>query len=227
MKKAFNFLAIVLLVFLIGFFLEETIDSSILSNYQTLEDTFEIISELFSVFLALSIFAITWNAYNKSRDNHSLFLGATFCITGFLILFHLLSYPFMPDFINPNSAHKSAIFFLESRFVLAVLILASVFVHKDSLPKLINKRVIVLFMITILSVFLASGLFHEDFLASNNIDGYSTTTALLLLVITIIILVACYLYAKRAKETGQDNLHFLIYGPLIILLSNLQITEKY
>ncbi|CAG1008058.1 MAG: PAS domain S-box protein [Candidatus Methanoperedens sp.] len=221
MKDEYKLLAIIVSVFLIGVFLQETIDSSKSNVSKSLEETFEIISELFSVFVALSIFGLTWYAYSKSRDRHSLFLGATFCITGLLILFHLLSYPFMPDFINPNSAHKSAIFFLESRFVLAVLILASVFVHKDSLPKLINKRVIVLFMITILSVFLASGLFREDFLASNNIDGYSTTTALLLLVITIIILVACYLYAKRAKETGQDDLHFLIYGPLIILLSNL------
>ena len=221
MKHEFKLLAIIVLVFLIGVFLQVTIDPSKSNASKSLEETFEIISELFSVFVALSIFGLTWFAYSKSRDRHSLFLGATFCITGLLILFHLLSYPFMPDFINPNSAHKSAIFFLESRFVLAVLILASAFVHKDSLPKLINKRVIVLFMITILSVFLASGLFHEDFLASNNIDSYSTTTALLLLVITIIILVACYFYAKRAKETGQDNLHFLIYGPLIILLSNL------
>src|SRR5659263_540516 len=141
MKKAFNFLAIVLLVFLIGFFLEETIDSSILSNYQTLEDTFEIISELFSVFVALSIFAITWNAYNKSRDNHSLFLGTAFLITGLLILCHLLSYPFMPSFITPNSPHKAAIFFLESRFILAFLLLASVYVHSDSFPKLINKYI--------------------------------------------------------------------------------------
>jgi len=49
MNKPFNLLAIVLLVFLIGFFLEETIDSSKLSNYKSLEETFEIISEFFSV----------------------------------------------------------------------------------------------------------------------------------------------------------------------------------
>ena len=160
MKHEFKLLAIIVSVFLIGVFLQETIDSSKSNASKSLEETFEIISELFSVFVALSIFGLTWYAYSKSRDRHSLFLGATFCITGLLILFHLLSYPFMPDFINPNSAHKSAIFFLESRFVLAVLILASVFVHKDSLPKLINKRVIVLFMITILSVFLAVSYTH-------------------------------------------------------------------
>jgi hypothetical protein len=60
MKRSFNLLTIILLVFLIGFFLEKTIDSYKFSNYTSLEETFEIISELFSVFVALSIFGITW-----------------------------------------------------------------------------------------------------------------------------------------------------------------------
>ena len=152
MNPLFKLLAIMVSVFLLGFLFEETIDLSGLNNPQSVEETFEILSELFSVFVALSIFGITWYAYNKSRDNHSLFLGAIFLITGLLILFHLLSYPFMPDFINPNSSHKAAIFFLESRFILAFLLLASVYVQKDSLPKLINKYTLVLFTIAILSV---------------------------------------------------------------------------
>ena len=110
MKNALKLLATIVSVFLIGFFLEETIDSSKLNNTGSLEETLEIISELFSIFVAISIFGITWYAYNKSRDNHSLLLGAAFLITGILTLFHLLSYPFMPDFINPNSFHKAGIF---------------------------------------------------------------------------------------------------------------------
>ena len=222
MKHEFKFLAIIVSIFLIGVFLQGKIDSSKSNISESLGETFEIISELFSVFVALSIFAITWHAYSRSWDRHSLFLGATFLITGFLILFHLLSYPFMPDFINPNSAHKAAIFFLESRFILAVLILASVFVHKDSRPELINKRVMVLFMIAIVTIFMVSVFFHNDSLfVAYNLDTHSTETVNLLFVITIIILVACYLYAKRAKETGQNNLHFLIYGSFVVLLSNL------
>jgi len=117
LNHKWKLLAIMASVFLIGFLLEEMIDSSKLNDFQSLEETIEIISELFSVFVALSIFGITWYAYNKSRDNHSLFLGTTFLITGFLILFHLLSYPFMPDlsirihlirqlfsFLNPDAS---------------------------------------------------------------------------------------------------------------------------
>ena len=222
LNQVCKLLAIIVLVFFIGYFLEETIDLSGLNNPQSLEETFEIISELFSVFVALSIFSITWYAYNKSRDNHSLFLGTTFLITGLLILFHLLSYPFMPDFINPNSSYKAAIFFLESRFFLALLLLASAYIHKDSLPKLINKYVMVLFTIAIMSVPMISLFFPENFLfMAYNIDTYSTATIALLFVITTIILTASYLYRKRAKETGQNNLNNIIYGSLIVLISNL------
>src|SRR5574340_1022982 len=132
MNQSFKLLAIIVSFFLIGYFLEETIDLSRSSISESLEETLEILSELFSVFVAISIFTVTWCAYNKSRDNHSLFLGTTFFIVGLLILFHLLSYPFMPEFIKPNSSQKAAVFFIESRFVLAILLLASVYVYKDS-----------------------------------------------------------------------------------------------
>ena len=66
MNESFNLLAIVFLFFLIGFFLEETIDSSKLNNYGSLGETFDIISELFSILVALSIFTIRCYAYNKT-----------------------------------------------------------------------------------------------------------------------------------------------------------------
>jgi PAS domain S-box-containing protein len=222
MNKSFNLSAVILLVFLIGFFLEETIDSSKFSNYESLEETLEIISELFSVFVALSIFAITWHAYSNSGDNHSLFLGTTFLITGLLTLCHLLSYTFMPDFITPNSPHKAAIFFLESRFILAFLLLASVYVHNDSFPKLIDRNVMFFFAAAILSVSMTSVWFYHDFLFWRfNLDTYSTETVFLLFIITGIILVTGYLYNKKAKETFQTNLNYLAEGSIILLVSNL------
>ncbi|MFZ3383083.1 MAG: histidine kinase dimerization/phosphoacceptor domain -containing protein [Candidatus Methanoperedens sp.] len=222
MNPLFKLLAIMASVFLLGFFLEETLDTSGLNNAQSVEETFEILSELFSIFVALSIFAMTWYAYNKSKDNHSLFLGTSFLITGFLILYHLLSYPFMPDFITPNSSHKSAFFFLESRIILAYLLFASVYVNKNSLPILINKYAMFLLTIAILSVSLVFVFFHNDFpFGEFDLNSYSLPTVYLLLAISFIIFVTGHLYTEMAKETGQNNLNYLAEGSWIVLFSNL------
>ena len=42
------------------------------------EHFFEFIIELIPDILYFSIFAMTWSVYNKSKDNHSLFLGTVF-----------------------------------------------------------------------------------------------------------------------------------------------------
>ena len=222
MDHVLKLLAIIVPVFLLGYFLEETIDGSGSLIPGSVEETLEILSELFSVFVAFSIFSITWQAYNKSRDRHSLFLGAAFFIVGILILFHLLSYPFMPEFITANSPQKAAIFLIASRMILAIFLLASVYIHKDTSPGLINRRTMISFAIFISAIFLASILMYvEDISPAYDLDSYSTATLFLLFVITIIILTASYLYAKRIEETGQNNLIYLIYGAIIIVFSNL------
>ncbi|MDD5615334.1 MAG: MASE3 domain-containing protein [Candidatus Methanoperedens sp.] len=221
MNRLFKLLAIVLVAFLAGYFLEAAIDAS--ENIPgSVEGTLEVISELFSVFVAFSIFAITWQSYTKSRDNHSLFLGTTFFIAGFLILFHLLSYPFMPEFFTPNSSHKAAIFLIESRIILAVLLLASVYIHKDTLPGLINKRFLFSFVIVISAIFLVTALLYQDSqFAAYDLGNYSTETIFLLSMITAALFYASYRYFKEFKETGQKNLIFLIEGLIIIIFSNL------
>ncbi|NJD53443.1 MAG: PAS domain S-box protein [Candidatus Methanoperedens sp.] len=222
MNPIWKLVILVAFVSFIGYVLEESIELSTLNNAESPGELLEIISDLFAVFVAISIFTITWYAYNKSRDNHSLFLGSAFLIIGLLILFHLLSYPFMPDFINSNSSHKAGIFFFESRFILAVSLISSVYIHNDSLPKLINKKVMVLSVIVILSVFLSSVFVHDNmFFLGFTLDNYSIPAVMLLFITTIIILVAGYLYAKRARETGQRNLQYLTYGSVIIIFSNM------
>ena len=221
MNRVLKLLAIIFVIFLAGYFLEEFIDIS--KNIPgSVEETLEVISELFSAFVAFSIFVITWHSYTKSRDNHSLFLGTTFFIAGFLILFHLLSYPFMPEFFTPNSSHKSVIFFIESRIILAVLLLASVYIHKDTHPGLINKRSLFLFGIALTSFFLVTTLlYHDSLFAAFDLGNYSNEMIFLLSMITAAILYASYRYYKKFKETRENEHILLINGLIIIIVSNL------
>jgi signal transduction histidine kinase len=219
--KRSKLLTTVVLIFLAGYFLEVAIDKSGAPPF--VKNTLEIISELFAVFVALSIFSITWNAYGKSKDNHSLLLGSSFFVIGILILFHMLSYPFMPQFFTPNSTHKDAYFLVESRLVLAIMLLASVYVYKDTLPKLINKNLMVILAIGFSILSFAFVLFYHDYVLSSfrPDDTSSIEMIFLLIFITVVALLASHLYARRVKETGQTNLNSLIDGSIIIVLSNI------
>src|SRR3970040_2313075 len=121
--------AIILGVALAGYLLEMSIEGN-----EAMDVTLEILAELFSIFVSFAIFGVTWYAYGRSRDNHALFLGAAFLVIGFIDLFHVLSYPFMPDFITRNPPEKSAVFWNMARTISAPLFLASAYLYKESLP---------------------------------------------------------------------------------------------
>jgi PAS domain S-box-containing protein len=214
-------LTIVVSVFLIGYFLEKTISRS--NDFQELPgDYLELTAQLLTVFVCLSIFSITWISSDRNTDNHSLFLGFTFLIIGFLNLFHIFSYPSMPAFFTPNSDNKAAFFLIESRTVLALLFLASVYIHKETSPKLINKFVLMSFSLALSVISVTFVILYNDYLSvSYDYSGFAATTGFYFFMIVAIISYASYLYARRSKETGERDLIFLIYGIVIIIVSNL------
>ena len=213
-------LTIVVSVFLIGYFLEKTIDGS--TDLQVPPVKYlEITAQLLTVFVSLSIFSITWIASDRNIDNHSLFLGFTFLIVGFLNLFHIFSNPTMPAFFTPNSDNKAAFFLIESRTFLALLFLASVYIHKNSSPKWINKFVLMSFSLALSVISISFVILYNNYLfTSYDFSGFAVTSGFYFFIITVIIS-SSYLYARRSKETGERDLIFLIYGIVIIIFSNL------
>src|SRR4030067_3710882 len=97
-KHVLRLLIIIISIIIIGIFLEPFRNVSPL-----LKDYFEVATELLPRVMSFSIFVTTWFAYDKSRDDNSFFLGASFFVMGLIQLFQMLSHPYMPDFITPNS----------------------------------------------------------------------------------------------------------------------------
>ena len=129
--------SIVITIFFIGYFLQ-----SLRSISSMIGDYFIISTEILPLVLSFAIFIVAWYSYDKSKDNHWIFLGFVCLVIGLIDLFHLLSYPFMPDFISPNSSQKATVFWSEARLVSALLLLASVYVNKNSFPDVIDKKVL-------------------------------------------------------------------------------------
>ncbi|MCZ7355433.1 MAG: ATP-binding protein [Candidatus Methanoperedens sp.] len=211
-------LEIILPVFFMGYFLESFSHvSSALGAY------FEITTQLLPLVMSFSIFVITWYAFNKSMDNHSLFLGAVFFCIGLLDVYHLLSYPFMPAFLTPNSLEKGAKFAIVAMMVSALLFFASVFIHKNSYPGLINKTFLFVMVVAISFISLMMVLFFPDYLPAmlDRDGGPSSGFLLIQFLASAIIVYAGYLYAIRLRETDQKNILCLLYGFAVFISSYL------
>jgi len=217
MKHVLRLLAIIAAVFFAGFLLEELIEG-LPASIHSPETSVEIITDFFPVFVSFSIFAMTWFAYSRNRDNHSLFMGMAFLVIGVIDLFHLLSYPFMPDFITQNSLQKAGFLHSEARLISAILFLVSAYVYRDTLPELINKPILFSFAVILFLVSFFPVLFFPDYLPEISNSGEFAARQIIK---ALLILYASYLYGKRIQATGQGHLIYLVYGFIILIVSDL------
>lgn len=216
--KSLELLTIIVSVLIAGYLLNKSAYITSLGYYP------EISAELIAAFVSLSVFGMTWFAYGKSKDNHSLFLGATFLVIGLLALFHTFSYPFMPDFITRNSTEKAMNFHTEAWLVSALLFFASAYIYKDTLPMLINKPVLLASALALSFISLVFTLLYTNNIAYYLRGGLSYVLHALTFVL---IVCTCYLYTRRSSisETNtnynNNNTIFLIYGFIIIASGHL------
>lgn len=214
-NHALKMLAAIVPIFLIGYFLE-----SFSSGSSVLGDYFEVATELLPLVFSFSIFVTTWIAYRKNHDYFSLFLGEAFFIIWLFDTFHLLSYPFMPDFITPNSTQKAAFFWSMARLISAMLFLASWYIYINSRPRSINVPLLLIATIVISFISLPAVLFYSD-RAIYYPDGSNFDTRwFVVLISSAIMLYACCLFS-RLKETEEKAIICLIYGFAIYAFSNL------
>ena len=210
-------LTIIVFVLFSGYFLELYGRESVLVS-----DYFEILSDFVPTVLSYSIFVMAWFSYRKNKDSHSLFLGMIFFVIGNLGLYHMLSYPYMPDFITPNSHQKEAIFEFELWLISSLLFFISVYIYKDSLQRLINRTILAAFAIALSLASLFTVLFYFDNIpVINYTDNSISTTGIFMLLINIgVMAYTTYLYVIRFRKTGEKNLICLTYGFTIIVFSN-------
>jgi signal transduction histidine kinase len=211
LKHILKLLAIMLAIFIAGYIIE-------ISAF--LGESFIIINEYFIVFASLSIFTLTWFAYGRCKDDHTLFMGATFLIIGVFELFHVLSYPFMPDFITPNTPQKATIFMEVIQVITAPLFLISAYLYKDTL-QLLNKYVLFISAL-ILSIIPLTSIYYLGYIVTNYPLMYSSDSEpsplriSLLLLSILIIFYASYIYSKRFKQSEEENLISLVYGFILM-----------
>ncbi len=212
-KHIATILGMILLVFSIGYLIE------IIPGTRGMFGSINILIELFFVFVALNIFTMTWYSYSQSSNDHTLFIGATFLIIGVFELFHVLCYPFMPDFFTPNSSQKASIFADVIQVISAPLFLVSAYLLKGTLRSL--NRYILVFSLIILLIIPLTTTYYLSFFLKNASSHQSSQLITSSIVLGILITVyASYLYSKRLKAAEERDIIYLLYGFNIIVISD-------
>ena len=80
--------------------------------------------ETLSIVVAALVFAVSWNAYSEKLPANIVLLGCAFAGVALLDFSHTLSYNGMPDYVTASGPEKAINFWLVSRFLAAVALLA-------------------------------------------------------------------------------------------------------
>ncbi|MDA8384004.1 MAG: PAS domain S-box protein [Betaproteobacteria bacterium] len=83
-------------------------------------------AEALSIAVSALIFGIGWNNAGKGQPRSLVILACAFLGVALLDFAHFMSYPGMPVFVTPNSAHKAIEFSLAARMLAACALLAAV-----------------------------------------------------------------------------------------------------
>jgi PAS domain S-box-containing protein len=75
--------------------------------------------ETVTIIIFSSVFIVCWNAFGENRKKSSVILGVAFLCTSILGFFHAISFQGMPGFLTAMDMHKSLVFWLVSRFIVA------------------------------------------------------------------------------------------------------------
>lgn len=188
--------------------------------------SFHIIVEIFSIIVSFSIFGVGYYTYNQSQNKYALFLSCAFLAIGLIDLFHVLSFPNMPNFITINDSNKSILFWIAARLISAVALIISAFIYANSKNHWLSKKYLMPATLLISALVFIVVIYFPLYLPSMIIVGSGLTPLKIFSEYIIIGLfaVAFLLYWKRFKKTGNIYIILILAAIILCIFSELSFT---
>lgn len=178
---------------------------------------FHIIVEIFSSFIAFSIFIVAINSCEISKNIPFLFLGIAFGVAGVFNVIHAIVSNGM-GFFQGDTTNLALIFSFISRFIIGMSILScSVLFYKSY--KIITAFLII-FGFSILSVGIYMAVFLWDIFPKCYVPGYGITVFKILGEYSIVLItIICLFNLFKMKKCLESNtfllLQFYFYGTIV------------
>jgi diguanylate cyclase (GGDEF)-like protein/PAS domain S-box-containing protein len=178
--------------------------------------------DIFTVVVAAMVFATGWHIHDEGRQTASVMLACAFLAVALMDTAHWLSYADMPDFITPNSTHKSILFWLAARYVAAGALLAFALMPGRPLPKRGRFHFLAGFLGFALAM-LYVGTAHPDRIPATFIPGEGPTLFKLAMEsgVAVLLLLALALIGRRHRQADKLSHASLGFALALLLASEL------
>lgn len=177
------------------------------SEFSTKYTSLYIVIEFFSIFMAFSIALILWYTYEYSQGFLQI-LGVSFFAIGFLKLFHILSFPGMPQFITDSSETKALMFWYASRLLEPVSLLASSIIAVRSYQVNLSRKYC--FRLAVAASFTA--LLTVSYLAPFLQNFFLLKKMYYFNALVILLLILAMRFFKQYSSISSNNSMFIIGG---------------
>lgn len=175
--------------------------------------------ELASVFVAFLVFATVWHTPAREVSGSLVLLALALAASGWLDIFHTLSFRDMPVFITPSSSEKSIAFWLVARAWVALSLLA--YSLWPELPPIAKRTRHALLVAACSLVLLISWgiIFHEHALPDTFVPGTGLTPFKVGVerAITAVLALAAWQMWRRSGQTRKLSQELLFAATMLLL----------
>ncbi|MFZ3064170.1 MAG: MASE3 domain-containing protein [Nitrospirota bacterium] len=221
-QRAAWLIAVLFAIFILSWLFPQPHALEGLANYLPLHTAIE----TFAVVVAMLIFAVGWNAYNKERSRTIVFLSCLFLSVGLIDFAHTLSYSGMPDFITPSSPQKAINFWLAARFLAAGALLGTAIISWRPFASIWSRYILIFACLFYTALIYYIILFHENmlpqtFIAGKGLTAFKIGAEYLIVAVNLITVGLLIIQARRPQP---HDITSLLSAVAVMALSELFFT---
>ncbi len=166
---------VLLAVMLVGVLLAWTLPLALVMGPLEAFVPLHTVLEIFSVVVAVLVFASGWSAYSRALPGNAVVLACVFLGVAMLDFSHALSYVGMPDLVTPSSPQKAINFWLSARLLAAIGLLAVVLLPARPLSSARVRHACLLGIVLLVAVVHGIFLYRPHWVPDTYVPGQGLT----------------------------------------------------
>jgi len=181
---------------------------------------FHSLAELFSIFIAIAIFLLSWNARRFISNNYILFLGIAFLFIGIIDTLHTLAYKGMNIFAGFDTNLPTQLWIIGRYIFVFSLLIAPIFIKRKMKKLFVIHAYVFVTAILLLSVFVFR-IFPVSYIEGMGLTLFKKLSEY---IISVLLIVVLFIHFRNKGKFDQKVFKLLVFSIVTSILSELSFT---